>query len=62
MLKVTHRAGPSCYLLLYDLTVCTNGIVTIKNVFESVYIDQHLDRSRWLDFRTDRYLGAKFKL
>ena len=30
--KVTlqaHRAGPS-YLLLYDINVCTNGIVTIK--------------------------------
>ena len=31
-----YRAGPSCYLLLYDLTVCTNGIVTIINVFETI--------------------------
>ena len=30
-----HGSGPSCYPLLYDLTVCTNGIVTIINVFET---------------------------
>ena len=25
-----HGSGPSCYPLLYDLTVSTNGIVTIS--------------------------------
>ena len=30
-----YRAGPNGYLLLYDLPLCTNGIVTIINVFET---------------------------
>ena len=29
----------SCYLLLHDLAVCTNGIVTIINIFETFTIN-----------------------
>ena len=38
MFKVTllaHRAAPNCYVHLYGLIVCTNGIVIIINTFEN---------------------------